>query len=191
MILRVFNYILRKIRLFILRKNKRIILSVPVFIDNKSKILAMNGAIIINRNVVIRSSSKGYHAGMPFHCTLLTDKSNASIQIGENSRLNGVYIHAQKSISIGKNCVIAAGVNILDSNGHILHSKDRTIGRDNPKEILIGDNVWIGLNSIILKGTVIGNNSVISAGSVVKGYFPDNKLIGGNPAIILGEINYD
>ena len=189
MITRIIKYLVREIKLFVYRRNKRIILSKPVYIDYKSKILTTNGMIIIARNVEMRSNSKGYHAGMPFNCTLLTDTLEASIQIGENTRLNGVYIHAQKKISIGRNCVIASGVNIIDSNGHILHSKDRTIGRDNPKEIVIGDNVWIGLNAIILKGTTIGNNSVVSAGSVVKGNFSANKLIGGNPAINLGEIN--
>ena len=48
--------------------------------------------------------------------------------------------------------------------------------------IVIGNNVWIGLNAIILKGSVIGDNSVVTAGSVVKGVFPNNALIQGNPA---------
>jgi acetyltransferase-like isoleucine patch superfamily enzyme len=126
---------------------------------------------------------------MPFPSTFFIDKKNAFIEVGENSRLNGVYIHAQEGITIGKNCVIASGVNIIDSNGHILHSSNRTIGRDEAKEIIIGDNVWIGLNSIILKGTTIGNNSVVGAGSVVKGFFPDNSIIQGNPATVQGKIN--
>ena len=50
---------------------------------------------------------------------------------------------------------------------------------------MLGENVWVGLNAIILKDTVIGNNSVIAAGSVVKGKFPDNALIQGNPAKVI------
>jgi acetyltransferase-like isoleucine patch superfamily enzyme len=113
--------------------------------------------------------------------------------IGDNCRVNGAYIHAQKGINIGKNCVIAAGVNVIDSNGHELYSGDRTRGRDTAKEIAIGDNVWIGLNAIILKDTSIGNNSVVAAGSVVKGNFPENSLIQGNPAVLIKqlEINED
>jgi acetyltransferase-like isoleucine patch superfamily enzyme len=103
--------------------------------------------------------------------------------------LNGVYVHAQKAISIGNNCVIAAGVNIIDANGHQVVSSNRTVGRDDPKPIIIGNNVWIGLNAVILKGANIGNNCVISAGSVVGGGdYPQNSLIQGNPAKVVGAL---
>ena len=87
-----------------------------------------------------------------------------------------------KKLVIGKNSVIASGVHIIDSNGHILNSNNRTKGRDIPADIIIGENVWIGLNSVILKATIIGNNSVVAAGSIVKGEYPANSLIQGNPA---------
>ena len=168
------------------KRDATISISKTVRIDRKSRIRAYPGtAILVGNNVYLRSDSEGYHTGMPFPTTLLVDVKGGSINIGDNCRLNGAYIHAQKSISIGKNCLIAAGVNIIDSNGHIVMSGNRTIGRDNPKEIVIGDNVWIGLNSTILKGSILGNNSVISAGSVVKGIFPDNSLIQGNPAQVV------
>ena len=125
---------------------------------------------------------------MPFYTTLFTDKEGAEIYIGNNCRINGAYIHAQECIKIGNNCVIASGVNIIDSNGHVVLSLNRTIGRDEPKSIEIGNNVWIGLNSTILKNTKIGNNCVIAAGSVVKGIFPDNVLIQGNPAVIVKKL---
>ena len=94
----------------------------------------------------------------------------------------------KKRIRIGDNCVIAAGVNIIDSNGHVVNSSNRTIGRDNPVEITIGNNVWIGMNCTILKGSVIGDNCVIAAGSVVKGSFPENCIIQGNPAEKINDI---
>jgi acetyltransferase-like isoleucine patch superfamily enzyme len=86
--------------------------------------------------------------------------------------------------------VIASGVNIIDTNGHVLLSLDRTIGRDTPEEIIIEDNVWIGLNCTILKGTKIGKNSVVSTGSVVKGIFPANSLIHGNLATMVKELGF-
>ena len=113
---------------------------------------------------------------------------NSHIVIGNNCRLNGAYIHAEKKIVIGNNCVVASGVHIIDSNGHLVYSSNRTIGRDNPEEIIIGNNVWIGINSIILKGTTIGNNCVISAGSVVKGNYPSDSIIAGNPAVVVKRI---
>ena len=141
-----------------------------------------SGCIEIGRKCMIGRKAKGYHAGMPFYTTLLVDGNNGRIHIGDNCRINGAYIHAKDIITIGDNCVIASGVQIIDSNGHKVHSLNRTIGRDEPKPINIGNNVWVGLNAIILKGTSIGNNSVVAAGSVVKGSFPSNTLIQGNPA---------
>ena len=170
--------------------NNKIVFGANVRIDWNTNINSKRNQLIIGDNVYLRSNSKGYHAGMPFNTTILIDKAGASCEIGENCRLNGVYIHAQKRIVIGRNTVIASGVNILDSNGHEVISTNRTVGRDIPQEIVIGENVWIGLNATILKGTHIGNNSVIAAGSVVKGNIPENVIVQGNPAKVIKEIEY-
>lgn len=77
----------------------------------------------------------------------------------------------------------------MDSNGHETISNNRTIGSDEPKSIVIGDNVWIAINVVILKGSVIGDNCIISAGSVVKGVFPKNSIISGNPARVVKQLN--
>ena len=154
-------------------------------IRGKVHLIAVKDAkIILGENVTLRSDPFDYLGGMPFGTTLLVDRSEGEILIGDNCRLNGTYVHAKKSIKIGKNCVIAAGTNIIDLNGHELISSNRTKGEDMPKEIIIEDNVWICVNSVILKGTVIGRNSVVAANSVVKGVFPPNSLIQGNPAVV-------
>ena len=159
-------------------------------IDRLTKFYILaDGKVELGEGVVLRSFAKGYHGGMPFPCTILVDGADAHVTIGKKSRLNGAYIHSQVTVSIGENCVIAAGVNIIDSNGHELISSNRTTGRDKPKPIEIGNNVWIGMNAIILKGTTVGNNSVIGAGSVVSGKFPENSLIVGNPARLVKHLD--
>ena len=60
---------------------------------------------------------------------------------------------------------------------------------DVPEEIIIENDVWIGQNSIILKGTRIGRGSVISANSVVRGSFPSFSLIGGNPTKLVKKLS--
>ena len=55
-------------------------------------------------------------------------------------------------------------------------------------KIKIGDNVFIGMNSLILPGTTIGNNVIIGAGSVVRGKIPDNSIYSGNPAVFVANI---
>lgn len=122
---------------------------------------------------------------MPFYTTLLNDGNDSRITIGDRCRLNSVYVHAHSNIVIGNNCVLAAGISIIDSNGHQLYSKNRTVGHDTPKPIIIGNNVWVGLNAVILKDTTIGDNSVVAAGSVLKGHYPKNSLIQGNPAVVV------
>jgi acetyltransferase-like isoleucine patch superfamily enzyme len=56
------------------------------------------------------------------------------------------------------------------------------------REIIIGNNVFIGMNSLLLPGTKIGNNVIIGAGSVVRGAIPDYSLVAGNPATIIGDV---
>ncbi|MGC6433455.1 MAG: acyltransferase [Crocinitomicaceae bacterium] len=181
--------ILSILKTFYVKKFKRDIkVGKNVIIDFDTRINTKKNRLVIGHNVYLRSKSFGYHAGMPFKTTILLDQQDSVCEIGDNCRLNGVYIHSQKKIIIGKNTVIAAGVNILDSNGHEVFSENRTKGRDTAKEIIIGENVWIGLNSIILKGSIIGNNSIISAGSVVNGIIPDNVIVQGNPAKIVKKI---
>ena len=147
------------------------------------------GTILISNNVTLHSRNRGYHAQMYSPVKLYVDTPNANIEIGSNSRLNGCCIHAKRKIKIGKNCLIAANVNIIDSNGHILNSKDRanTRCRDVPKEIIIGDNVWIGLNTIVLKGVKIGDNSIISANCVVSKDIPPNSIVKSGSNILTFE----
>ena len=149
------------------------------------------GEVKIGTNCKIGASRKQYHAGMPFYTRLLCDGSNSSIFIGDNCRIIGASIHAETNVKIGNNCLIASGVSIMDSNGHMVYSTNRTIGRDTPHPINIGNNVWIGLNSVVLKGSIIGDNCVIAAGSVVKGIFPNNSLIAGNPAKVVKYLELD
>lgn len=149
------------------------------------------GGVKIGSNCKIGASPIQYHAGMSFYTRLFCDGYDGTITIGDNCRINGASIHAESNIKIGNNCVIASGVSIIDSNGHEVCSTNRTCGRDKPKPICIGNNVWIGLNVVVLKGSVIGDNCVVSVGSVVKGVFPNNSLISGNPAIIVKHLAFD
>lgn len=155
----------------------------------KSPIInTLKKGVVIGKNCTIGRSQNGYHAGMPFHTTLLNDGENSHIYIGDNCRINGAYIHAQDYIEIGDNCVLASGISIIDSNGHNVNSENRTVGRDIPKSIKIGKNVWIGINAVILKGSQIGDNCVVAAGSIVKGNYEANSIIKGNPAVVVGKV---
>lgn len=182
MVIRIISHALSKTHTFLLSLKRGVSIDSSSEVYYKSKVYCKassfdgGGGIKIGSKCKIGTSSRNYHGGMPWPTTLLSDGNGSEIIIGDNCRLNGVYVHAQKKIVIGDNCVMASGINIVDSNAHETRSLDRTKGRDVPKEIIIGNNVWIGMNAIILKGSVIEDNSIISAGSVVRGHVPANTI---------------
>ena len=105
---------------------------------------------------------------------------------------------AEERIEIGSHCLISWNVGIADSDFHPLEPAQRLIDahalapfyKDRPsrpkletRPVKIADNVWIGMNAIILKGVTIGENSVVAAGAVVVKSVPPNTIVAGNPAV--------
>lgn len=142
----------------------------------------------IGKNVTLNSRNKGYHANLHSPVKIFADKPGAKIKLGDNTRIHGSCIHAKEFISIGKNCLIAANCQIFDCNGHDVsfpYIVDRINTTGKSKPIIIEENVWIGINSIILPGVTIGAGSVISANSVVVKDIPPMVVAGGNPAVVI------
>jgi acetyltransferase-like isoleucine patch superfamily enzyme len=123
---------------------------------------------------------------------------NGSCVIGDFTLLNGALIMAEEKIDIGSHCLVSWNVGIADSDFHPLEPAQRLIDaqalapyfKDRPPRpklktgpVIIGDNVWIGMNATILKGVTIGENSVVAAGSVVTKSVPANTVVAGNPAV--------
>ena len=95
-------------------------------------------------------------------------------------------------ISIGDNVVVAADVKFFEHDlSNIVLSKMFPQEKFSyyKEHITIGNNVMIGGNSIILYNVEIGNNVIIAAGSVVTKSIPDNVVVGGNPAHIIGSFD--
>jgi acetyltransferase-like isoleucine patch superfamily enzyme len=112
------------------------------------------------------------------------------MKIGENCLINTVAFSTEPYlIEIGNHVAIANGTEIITHDGAIWCFREEMQNADVFGRIKIGNNVFIGNNCTILPNTVIGNNSVIGAGSVVRGKFPDNSVIFGNPAKIVLNMN--
>jgi acetyltransferase-like isoleucine patch superfamily enzyme len=148
--------------------------------------------IVLGSKVVLNSDFKKSNTALTYRCTLVCG-FNGVIEIGDNTMLNGVSITAYQKVLIGRNCQISSSTLIADTDFHPLSSKAREkqllgykIDHDEVKtqEVIIGNNVWIGWGSTILKGVRIGDNSVIAAGSVVLSDIPSNVLAAGNPAVV-------
>lgn len=146
--------------------------------------------IMIGNNVSIISSSRRCTATSLFAPTKLrTFSKTARIIIEDNVGLNGTSITARsKTIKIGGGSMIAPNVAIMDSDFHSLWPAENRLTNpalDKDDDVIIGENVWIGIQSIILKGVTIGDNSIIAAGSIVTKSIPANVLAGGIPAKII------
>lgn len=141
------------------------------------------------RGITLNSSSWRSSTANCSPCKFRTFHPAAKIIIGDRVGMNGTAIVARsKSIQIGNNTIIAPNVTILDSDFHIPWPPERrynTSENEIDKDVTIHDDVWIGMNTIILKGVTIGKNSIISAGSVVVHDIPENCLAGGVPARVL------
>src|SRR4029077_17999239 len=94
-----------------------------------------------------------------------------------------------KQITIGRNCQISGACWISDSNGHStdvnLFAERSPPAADDVRPVTIGDGVWIGRQCLIFPGVKVGEGSVISAGSVVRGHVPPYSVVSGNPAKVL------
>ncbi len=113
------------------------------------------------------------------HPTIITTWSkNAVIKIGQNVGISGGSICAATNIQIGDNTLIGANCTIIDTDFHPIRSFDRRQQTTGIKSqaIKIGKNVFIGMNSTILKGVTIGDNSVIGASSIVAKDVPSNSI---------------
>ncbi|EHK2407577.1 sugar O-acetyltransferase [Clostridium perfringens] len=107
---------------------------------------------------------------------------------------NGVY--ANFNLTMVDDCDIFVGNNVLfgpnvtlSAGTHPIHPELRSKQAQYNIPIHIGNNVWIGANSVILPGVNIGDNSVIGAGSIVTKDIPSNVIAVGNPCRVLREIN--
>ncbi len=157
-------------------------------IHGRIKLVNMN-SISISRNVRIISGFGNFVGGEM--CVCLYCGPNGRILIGENTGISNTIIVSQLNVKIGSNVFIGGGTRIYDNDFHPHRSEDRSQIGDQiipAKPVNIGNNVFIGGHSILLKGTTIGEGSIIGAGSVVSGTIPANEVWGGNPARKIKEL---
>lgn len=165
---------------------------VPVIFNKKGAKLK------IGKDVTIKSSFLSNLVGLYSRTIIVTRAPGAVIEIGDNVGISGATIYARKGISIGENTCIGGNCKILDNDFHPIEAEARnqllkdSKGGDSDivpsKPVQIGKNCFIGCNSIILKGTQLGDGCVVGAGAVVSGKFEENCVIAGNPAKVIRKL---
>lgn len=125
-------------------------------------------------------ASDGAFINPPFYCDYGTN-----IEVGKNffANYNCTILDVAK-VRVGDNCQMAPNVAVYTA-GHPIHPVARNSGYEYGKEVVIGDNVWIGGNTVICPGVHIGDNVVVGAGSVVTKDIPDWSIAAGNPCRVI------
>ncbi len=119
----------------------------------------------------------------PFFCDY-----GSNIFVGKNCFINyNCTILDNGKVRLGDNCMLAPNVSIYTA-GHALYPDSRNLGYEYGIDVTIGNNVWIGGNTVILPGISIGDNAVIGAGSVVTKDIPAWSFAAGNPCKVIRPI---
>jgi acetyltransferase-like isoleucine patch superfamily enzyme len=139
--------------------------------------------IEISDSCTFRSDQTSNLIGVNHKCILSTHSKSATIKIGNNCGFSGTTVGAILKIEIGNNVLCGANTVITDFDWHT----DRY--NIDAKPIIISDNVWLGLNAVVLKGVTIGENAIIGANSVVVKDIPANTIAAGNPCKVLKYLN--
>jgi acetyltransferase-like isoleucine patch superfamily enzyme len=142
--------------------------------------MAATASILVGKNCSFRSKHTSNLIGINRPCIITALAPGSRLTIGNNCGLSGTVIGCVKEIRIGNNVKCGANTLITDTDWH---PEDPRSGV--PKAVYIHDNVWLGVNVVVLKGVTIGENSLIGAGSVVVKDIPANVIAGGNPCKIL------
>lgn len=155
--------------------------------------VSLNAKCAIGENFKMNNGVKYSDSGQNGKCRIEV-RDSAILTIGNNVGMSDVTITCHNNITIGNNVLLGVGCQIRDTDNHSLNPQDRLIGLDwkNKKTapIIIKNNVFIGMNSIILKGITISENAIVGAGSVVTKDVPSNEIWGGNPAKFIKKVKF-
>ncbi len=147
--------------------------------------------IVLGKRVSLRSWQAS-NPLVPNHPVMLATRSrDAVLTIGDDTGLTGATVVAEERVEIGNRVLVGANAVIVDTDFHPLDPQERAVDicAGIHKPVVIEDDVFIGMHSIILKGVRIGKGSVVGAGSVVSADVPAGVIVAGNPARVVRSLS--
>jgi acetyltransferase-like isoleucine patch superfamily enzyme len=146
-----------------------------------------DSTLVVGKNANLRSTVRSNPLGANHACVLSTRHANAVLTIGDDFGMTGGSIVCEERLTIGNRVTIGANSILTDTDFHPI---DYQLRQTNPTDgktapIVIEDDVFIGMNVLVLKGVTIGARSVVGAGSVVTRDVPADSVVAGNPANVI------
>lgn len=153
--------------------------------------LSSGSRISIGTKATLLSSSRSNPVGLSHGVIIRTLHPKAAIKIGDKAGISGATIVARESITIGDRVLLGANCIIVDNDFHPL---ERSLRHRNSNQniqsspVVIKDDVWVGMNAIVLKGVTVGEGAIIAAGSLVSRDVRPMEIVGGVPAKKIGDV---
>jgi acetyltransferase-like isoleucine patch superfamily enzyme len=141
-------------------------------------------SITIGNNCGFSSQCKANLGGINRPCMISTIREGATLRIGERCGFSGTVIGCQESITIGENLRCATNTLIFDTDWHTYDSRS-----GGPAPVVIGNNVWLGINVHVLKGVTIGDGTLVGANSLVTKSLPGGVIAAGSPARVVKRVD--
>lgn len=161
-----------------------------IYIRGKGNSITFAEGADINTVVTITGDNNHMHIGEQVRLAGKTQfwGSGGVLKIGSNSTLTKVDIKCNegKSITIGKDCMFSYDIEIRTTDGHSVVDSNNGQRINIPEDIVIGDHVWIGKGSTILKGVQIASDTIVGAHTLLnRTYLQEQSIVAGSPAKIV------
>jgi acetyltransferase-like isoleucine patch superfamily enzyme len=149
-----------------------------------------NATITIGRGCDFRSAPWSNLVGLNRRCYIVTVGEEARISVGDECGISGAVISAATEISLGQRVLVGANSTIMDTDWHPLDPDARYAGKPGATApVCIENDVWLGLNVLVLKGVRIGAGTTVAANSVVAQSLPAGVVAGGTPARVIKRLS--
>lgn len=170
-----------KVKKYVQGENNEMYVGHNTFIDNAVvRIMGSNNKLIFEENVFVGPK-----------CSFWMEGDNIEIRIGKNTTFTtSCHINAQENgsrIIIGKDCMFSNNIIVRTSDSHPIIDVTSNQRLNPPKNVLIGDHVWIAPQALIMKGSRIGSGSIVGSRAVLTKEYPQNSLLVGSPGRIAKE----
>ncbi|MCH7867312.1 MAG: hypothetical protein IH881_06410 [Myxococcales bacterium] len=156
-------------------------LSISTGVTTERRNLGVHFELGANANVVIED---GVWLRSDVGPVFLRAYAGARIRIGPETQLNACMLSAKQEITIGRRVLIGMGTRIFDSDQHAIDVEHPEV----TLPVRIEDHAWIAADVTVLRGTTIGNSSVVSTRSVVRGIVEPHTVVSGIPAKLYGKV---